>query len=454
MAERWTGGSRPGRRLLMGVMRGVMLALIVYGVPIISGQEEHMTRVQKDLAEAMLKSVADDVEKHYFDAKLHGLDWDALVQETKENIDQAPNLQTANAEIAALLEKLDDSHTQFLPPPNANDIDYGFRFKIVGKRAFVTRVVPKSNADKKGVKPGEELITLNGFAVDREDSPKLKYALKTVIPQSSLQLVLLNAAGKLERVDVRAGVKRHAVLRGLGGSTWASNQARIEQERVWEKARAEYKELGPDLMVLRIPEFVETGADVNALFKRARAHKTLIVDLRGTPGGNMDSIVSYLGHVFDREVTVGNWVEREKVEKLTTRVNRRDAFEGDLIVLIDSETASGGEIFARVVQLQERGTILGDHSSGQSMVARYYSHWYGQNPTYFYGAEITIGDEVMTDGKRLEHIGVEPDRVTLPTAADLAAGRDPVLAYAAGLAGVKLSGEDAAKLFAQEGADD
>jgi hypothetical protein len=60
------------------------------------------------------------------------------------------------------------------------------------------------------------------------------------------------------------------------------------------------------------------------------------------------------------------------------------------------------------------------------------------------------GQEHGGDGGRLERVGVSPDEIVLPSPADLAAGRDPVLARAVALAGGTLTAEDAGRFTYRE----
>ncbi|MFY9610079.1 MAG: hypothetical protein WAU45_15875, partial [Blastocatellia bacterium] len=75
--------------------------------------------------------------------------------------------------------------------------------------------------------------------------------------------------------------------------------------------------------------------------------------------------------------------------------------------------------------------VVGDWSAGAVMRALHYEHQLGADTVVFYGASVTDADLIMSDGRSLERIGVTPDETLLPTAADIAAKRDPVLARAA-----------------------
>jgi carboxyl-terminal processing protease len=408
---------------------------------------QKLTRVNRDLAEGMLNDASTDVRKNYYDPKLHGLDWDALVLQAKANIDKAPEMADANAQIAGLLESLNDSHTRFFPPRYDRTVDYGWKFQIIGKNAFITSVDAKSDAASKGMRVGDQLLTLNGFTVDRNSAPGLLYAMYVIAPAAAVTVDLLDPSHKLLHFQAVATIKKTPGLMGLGDESWYLNQQRINFEGAVSRERVRYVQFGSDLMILQIPAFALGSVGVRELIDRARACKTLLIDLRGNPGGAIDSLKSYLAELFNYDVLLGQWVARNKTIPIVVKGDRKNAYTGDLIVLVDSRTASAGEIFARTIQLEQRGTILGDHTSGRTMESQMFPHVLGQNPVYYFGESVTVADTVMPDGKSLEHVGVQPDRVFLPTAADLAAGMDPVLAYAAGLAGVKITPEQAAKLF-------
>src|ERR1700683_500119 len=105
-----------------------------------------------------------------------------------------------------------------------------------------------------------------------------------------------------------------------------------------------------------------------ALFPPQKKHEVLILDLRGNPGGAVPTLVRMLGSVFAQDVPVEQRVAPGQEKPVVAKTRGADkCFSGKLIVLIDSGSASASEIFARVIQLEKRGMVLGDHSSGQVM---------------------------------------------------------------------------------------
>jgi C-terminal processing protease CtpA/Prc len=161
----------------------------------------------------------------------------------------------------------------------------------------------------------------------------------------------------------------------------------------------------------------------------------------------VDTLKSLVGGVMDHDVKIGDLVARDNPKPVEAKSKGKGAFAGKLIVLIDSQSGSAAELFARVVQLEKRGTVIGDQSAGGVMLAEEHGYSAGTDTVLSFGASITSADILMGDGKSLEGKGVIPDEIILPSPADLASGRDPVLVHAAEIAGVKLDPEKAGSII-------
>jgi C-terminal processing protease CtpA/Prc len=91
---------------------------------------------------------------------------------------------------------------------------------------------------------------------------------------------------------------------------------------------------------------------------------------------------------------------------------------------------------ARVVQIEKRGNIIGDVSSGALMTS--ITVWlFGRISSLsdyastYTAMSVTIGDVIMKDGSRIEGLGVIPEEAIGPAGFSLAHKTDPVLAFAA-----------------------
>lgn len=413
-------------------------------------QPPPMSNLERGRALDMLQVVNSDVKKYYYDPKFHGIDFEAKVAEAKRHIETETSFNMAMSHIAAALASLNDSHTFFVPPQHAYHLDYGFRYQIVGERCFVTLVRPKSDADLKGVKPGDEIVAIDGHSIVRADYWKAQYILSILRPRPELHLILQDPAGSQRQVDVAARIRDSKRLVNLTFDGNSDIWDLIRQSQTEKQlTRARYYEVGDQLLVLKVPEFFFSWWDLEGMIGRAHKFPTLVVDLRGNPGGSVELLKDLIGAMFDKNVKIADRVGR-KATKPEVAKGTHHPFNGKLAVLVDSNSASAAELFARVMQLEKRGVVIGDLTSGSVMESKHFQEKHGTDTVVFYGISITEEDLIMVDGKSLEHVGVFPDEVVLPSVQDLASGRDPVLARAAEMLGVKLSPEEAGKAFPYE----
>jgi C-terminal processing protease CtpA/Prc len=401
---------------------------------------------QRSLVEGMLTNIHEALKKNYYDSSFHGLNVDARYKEYDQRIKNAETLGDAFRVVAAYLSGLNDSHTYFVPPRRSYIADYGYQMQTVGDGCYVTEVRPGSDAEQK-VHPGDQVISLDGYAVARADLWQLDYYLNQIAPKPVTGMTVRSPSGDIRKVVIATKYTKreeHSVLSGpMDYDFW--NQ-KLEREKEQHLMRQRFVEHG-DALFWKMPAFMVEESEIDRMIGIAQKHKTLILDLRGNPGGHVTTLSRLIGSVIDHDVTIGTRVMRKGQKPEIAKSRGKNLFTGNLVVLVDSMSASAAEVFARVVQLEHRGTIVGDRSSGSVMESLLYMFDDYSGVIVFYGASITSADLIMADGKSLEKLGVTPDVLLLPSALQLAAGEDPVLAKAAQLGGVNLDSVEAGKLF-------
>jgi len=402
---------------------------------------------QRERARIMLRIVKDDLKKNYYDTNFHGMDVEARFSAADAKIKEAESVGQLFGIIAQALVDLNDSHTFFLPPGRANRTEYGLQMQAFGDKVFVSAVKPGSDAEKKGVKTGDQVLSVNGFEPSREQLWKLIYMYYTLRPQPGLRLVLQSPEGQQRQLDVMSNVKQGKLVKTLETDIWDMMRDAESEDRL---NRQRYVEAGDKLLIWKMPNFAIEDGEVDAMMGKARKREALILDLRGNPGGYVKTLEWFAGYFFDKEVKIADLKGRKEMRPQICKPHGDRNFKGKLVVLVDSKSASAAEIFARIVQLEKRGVVIGDRTSGAVMQSQTFDHQTGIDTVIFYGVSVTNADVIMSDGKSLESVGVTPDELLLPTAADLAAKRDPVLARAAAMVGFELPQDKAGAMFPVE----
>jgi carboxyl-terminal processing protease len=394
----------------------------------------------------MARQIADTIRKQYYDVAYHGMDLDARFKAADEKIQKAPNLGQAFGAIAEVLDGLNDSHTFFNPPSRPIQREPGYRWAMIGDACLITAVRPGTDATEK-LSPGDQVLTLAGFRVNRANFWKIGYSVNRLYELPLVNMAIRRPDGSEAKVAVAAKIERSKRVLDLrqGDDIWQVILGAEKQDQLY---RQRYVETGETAMIWKMPQFDLSDDQVNTIIRKARTHTALIIDLRGNPGGYEQTLQTLTGYLMDHDVKIATRTGRKPdLKPVLAKSRGSSVFGGKLVVLVDARSASAAELLARVVQLEKRGTVIGDRTSGHVMESLYYPLSHGAYTETLYGVSVTQADLIMADGMSLEHTGVTPDELLLPTAADLAAGRDPVLAKAAAIVGLALDPVAAAKLF-------
>ncbi len=408
-------------------MRRILTGLVgVWAIGAITvGGQTSPSKADRTLYRQMLVDVREDLEKHYYDPSLRGIDLGACIDEATSKVADASSTAEAIDAITAVFFKFNDSHTRFYPPARATRVDYGWRMAAIGDAPLVVSVTAGSDAARRGLAVGDRVLEVNRFQPTRENLWQIRHYYGVVRPQARQRVRVRTPDGRERTFDIESKVDTRQTVQVMDA---------VEEEIERMAAEADTtREVPPDVLVWHMTSFRAPEA-MQPFVARARKGRVLILDLRGNPGGRIDGLTALVGWLCDREVPVMTRSGRKGTDREVARP-RRGAFLGRVIVLVDSQSASAAECLARVVQLEHRGTVIGDRSAGAVMASQFFTHSFGIGNVTFYRASVTVADVRMSDGGSLERVGVTPDELVLPSPADLAAGRDPVLARAIALAG-------------------
>ena len=406
---------------------------------------QSLDRIERERALSMLNVAKNDLKSNYYDPNFRGMDVETRFKAAEEKIKAATSLGQAFGIIAQALLDLNDSHTVFIPPSRPETIIYGWQMQMIGDKCYVVAVKPGSDAAAQGLKEGDQVLSLMGFKPSRKEFWKMRYYFDFISPRPALRAVVQSPGAEPRELELKAKIKPGSVVRNVTTNLGLTELIR-EGEDNYMARRHRYIDK-PEVLIWKMPSFNLEDHDVDDMVNKANSTHALVLDLRSNGGGAETTLQRMIGNFLDKEFKIGDVNERKKSKPLVAKSRGKGGHTGKLVILIDSESASSSELFARAMQMEKRAVVIGDLSAGKVMRSRFYQHDLGAATIVPFGVSITDADLIMTDGKSLENIGVTPDELVLPTGADLAAKRDVVLSRALELVGVKMTPEQAGMLF-------
>ena len=142
---------------------------------------------------------------------------------------------------------------------------------------------------------------------------------------------------------------------------------------------------------------------------RQKGINSLILDLRGNPGGLFGQALK-ISNVFLKEKLIVSTKSKTKEMNFNffTSPYETPKFDGPLIILTDGGSASASEIVTGAIKNNERGIIIGQQTFGKGTVQEVYSQEDGS------GVKLTIAEYLSPENYKVHLNGIKPDINFIP----------------------------------------
>jgi carboxyl-terminal processing protease len=275
-----------------------------------------------------------------------------------------------------------DQLTEVYSQIEGNFVGLGVELKAQDRALVIVHVITGSPAETAGVRPGDRIVAIDGRAM--RDIPTDRAANLLQGPEGSV--VRLTVAGADQR-------NREVTVR----------RQRVEVPSVDQVQMLDSRQ---GVAYLKLTCFQKTTRrDLEAaLWKLHRGGmRSLIVDLRGNPGGLLMTAVEVSNLFVDHGVIVSTH-GRNTDEDFTYIARPEGAWRVPLTLIIDQESASAAEIFAGAMRDHHRGTLVGTRSFGKGSVQGIFP--LGSSDS---GLRLTTAKFYSPNGRAFARVGVDPD---------------------------------------------
>lgn len=291
--------------------------------------------------------------------------------------------------IDGALSTLEDRYADYYTEEQFDDVSSQLDGSVTGigvvlerrdRGLVVQTVLPGSPAERAGLDPGDQIVTVDGR--DVRDEP---------------------AAAVVDDVRGPAGT---TVELGLEGGPDGRRSIAVERAAV-DLPNVESELLEGDVGYVRLQQFTQESATrVRAVVEdlQEEGAGAYVLDLRGNPGGLLDAAVE-VSAVFVEEGEEVVRVGTDPEDAVARRTTQAPATDAPLVVLVDAGSASASEIVAGAVQDLDRGEIVGDTSFGKGTVQTIGPLGEGG------GLKFTIARYYTPSGDSIDGTGVVPDVV-------------------------------------------